>query len=104
MRCPRAKPYIKSDRLLSDIDGILKSGNLSCGKFTRRFEKEFADYVGTKHAVAVSSGTAALEVTLYSLGLPALVSYENFHVYFSMINELIQQFKILRLNVSNRFG
>lgn len=69
MKYPRAKPYIESERLLNDIDGILKSGNLSMGKFTRRFEKEFADYVGTEHAVAVSSGTAALEVTLLSLGL-----------------------------------
>lgn len=33
------------------------------------FEKEFAAYVGTKHALAVSSGTAALQVALGALGV-----------------------------------
>lgn len=34
-----------------------------------RFEKEFAAFVGTKHALAVSSGTAALQVALGALGV-----------------------------------
>ncbi len=33
------------------------------------FEKEFADYCGVKHALAVSSGTAALRVALAALGI-----------------------------------
>ncbi len=36
---------------------------------TGKFEKEFAGYVGTKHALAVSSGTAALHTALVSLGV-----------------------------------
>jgi 8-amino-3,8-dideoxy-alpha-D-manno-octulosonate transaminase len=35
----------------------------------RNFEKEFADYCGVKHALAVSSGTAALRVALAALGI-----------------------------------
>jgi 8-amino-3,8-dideoxy-alpha-D-manno-octulosonate transaminase len=35
----------------------------------RRFEKEFADCCGVKHALAVSSGTAALRVALAALGI-----------------------------------
>jgi 8-amino-3,8-dideoxy-alpha-D-manno-octulosonate transaminase len=35
----------------------------------RTFEKEFADYCGVKHALAVSSGTAALRVALAALGI-----------------------------------
>ncbi len=41
---------------------ILRSGNLILGEFTVRFEKEFADFVGTRHAVSISSGSTALEI------------------------------------------
>ncbi len=41
------------------IEGILDSGRLSSGKYVREFEKRFADIVGTKEAVAVSSGADA---------------------------------------------
>jgi len=34
-----------------------------------QFEKEFADYCGVRHALAVSSGTAALKVALTALGI-----------------------------------
>ncbi len=36
---------------------------------TAKFEKEFASYVGTKYALAVSSGTAALHTALVGLGV-----------------------------------
>lgn len=39
----------------------------SDGPFVKRFEEAFAKWAGTKYAVAVSSGTAALEVALWSL-------------------------------------
>ena len=35
----------------------------------KTFEQEFADYCGVKHALAVSSGTAALRVALAALGI-----------------------------------
>ena len=41
----------------------------SSGNFVKEFEEKFADFVGVKHAVAVSSGTAALHVALLSLGI-----------------------------------
>lgn len=43
---------------------VLESGWLTTGKECEEFEKEFAEYVGAKHAVFVSSGTAALELSL----------------------------------------
>lgn len=43
---------------------ILRSGNLILGEYTERFEKEFANYIGTKHAIAVNSGSTALEILL----------------------------------------
>ena len=41
----------------------------SSGPFIKEFEKKFASFVGMKHGIAVSSGTAALHVALLSLGV-----------------------------------
>ncbi len=41
----------------------------SSGKFVRKFEEAFADWIGVKHAVAVSSGTTALETALHAVGV-----------------------------------
>ncbi len=43
---------------------ILRSGQLILGEHTRRFENAFADFVGVKHAIAVNSGSSALEFLL----------------------------------------
>jgi dTDP-4-amino-4,6-dideoxygalactose transaminase len=50
---------------------VLRSGWVTTGRETAAFETEFADYVGARHAVAVSSCTAAIELALRSLRLPA---------------------------------
>jgi len=49
------------------INEVLDSGRISEGKKVREFEKKFADYIGTKYAIATSSGTAALIVGLTAL-------------------------------------
>lgn len=41
------------------------------GTLTRRFETEFAAYYGTRHAVTVSSGTAAIHTALAAVNPPA---------------------------------
>jgi dTDP-4-amino-4,6-dideoxygalactose transaminase len=43
---------------------ILRSGQLILGEHTSRFENAFADFVGVKHAIAVNSGSSALEFLL----------------------------------------
>ena len=58
----------------AEIEGVLeclRSGWLTTGPKTRQFEKEFADYVGAKHALAVNSCTAALHLGLEALGVGA---------------------------------
>lgn len=70
MKIPAAKIYFpEEDRkeLLEQIDGILASGQLTLGKYTKEFEERFAAYVGTKYAIAVNSGTSALEIPLRAL-------------------------------------
>ncbi len=48
---------------------ILRSGSLILGEHTRRFEKAFAAYVGVKHAIAVNTGSTALEILLRLRGV-----------------------------------
>ena len=47
----------------------LKSGWLTTGHKVKTFEEDFARYVGSKHAVAVNSGTAALHLALDAIGI-----------------------------------
>ena len=49
---------------LSETEKILKSGKLILGEHTAEFEKAFAEYVGTKYAIAVNSGSSGLEILL----------------------------------------
>ncbi|MER5640173.1 DegT/DnrJ/EryC1/StrS family aminotransferase [Kitasatospora sp. NPDC002227] len=49
---------------------VLESGWVTSGPQTQAFEGEFAELVGARHAVAVSSGTAAIELALRAMRLP----------------------------------
>lgn len=48
-------------------NSVLKSGFLSQGDFTKKFEEQFAKFIGRRFAVAVNSGTSALHLALLSL-------------------------------------
>lgn len=41
----------------------------SAGPYIERFEKEFAKYIGVKHAISVNTGTAALHIALLAAGI-----------------------------------
>jgi perosamine synthetase len=66
---PIAEPVF-GDRETEYVLDALRSGWVSsAGPYLERFEKGFARYVGVPHAVAVSSGTAALHLILHSLNI-----------------------------------
>jgi perosamine synthetase len=54
---------------LAAIAEVLESGDLTMGPKVARFETVLADTCGTGHAVAVSSGTAALHLAILALGI-----------------------------------
>jgi len=65
MHVKNTKPHIPQEDInpiLADIKDALEKGNLTFG--TEKFEEEFAKYIGTKYAVAVNSGTSAIEAPL----------------------------------------
>lgn len=65
---PYALPLIEEDDIAEVVD-TLKSGWLAKGPKTMEFEKQFAEYVGAKYAVAVNSCTAALHLSLVGAGI-----------------------------------
>ena len=50
---------------------VLSSAGYIMGKNVTEFEKEFAEYIGVKHAISVGNGTDALVIALKSLGIGA---------------------------------
>lgn len=69
---PTAIPYGKQNITEEDIKAVvevLKSDYLTQGPKIAEFEEEFAKYVGSKYAVAVSNGTAALHLNALALGV-----------------------------------
>ncbi|MEM2541354.1 MAG: DegT/DnrJ/EryC1/StrS family aminotransferase [Candidatus Methanomethylicia archaeon] len=65
---PIAKPIIDDDEIEAVVR-VLRSGMIAQGREVYDFEREFAGYVGVKHAIAVSSGTAALDIALKALNI-----------------------------------
>ena len=51
------------------VTEVIRSGWLTMGQKTFEFERQFAAYVGAPHAVAVSTGTAALHLALEAVGI-----------------------------------
>ena len=74
---PSATPNAPMAMASADLDAsdtaavleVLQSGRLALGPKVELFEKRLADYVGVPHAVAVSSGTAALHAIVRALGI-----------------------------------
>jgi perosamine synthetase len=51
------------------VGRVLASGELAQGRWVAEFERAFADFCGARHAVATSSGTAALHLALLAHGI-----------------------------------
>lgn len=68
MKVPLSKPYVDQeikDKVLEVID----SGQYILGSHCKKFEEEFAHFIGAKHAVLTSSGTSAIFLCLKALGV-----------------------------------
>jgi dTDP-4-amino-4,6-dideoxygalactose transaminase len=65
---PFHRPMIGEDEIRSVVE-TLESGWLTTGPKVKRFEEDFAKYLGCGHAVAVNSGTAALHLALDAIGI-----------------------------------
>jgi dTDP-4-amino-4,6-dideoxygalactose transaminase len=60
---------VHRDQYLAAVDRVLASGIVLLGAETEGFEREFAEWTGYRHTVAVSSGAAALQLALAAMGI-----------------------------------
>jgi dTDP-4-amino-4,6-dideoxygalactose transaminase len=63
-----AAPEISQEEI-NAVNEVLKSGMLAQGPKVAELESLFAEYCGTKHALAVNSGTAAIHAALFAAGI-----------------------------------
>ena len=63
------QPPAVGDEEVAAVADAIRSGWLTTGPRAEELERRFAGYVGAKHALAVSSGTAAMHLALVALGI-----------------------------------
>lgn len=66
---PGANYFAHKEAIDGAVARVLESGRYILGREVEAFEKEFADYLGVKHAVAVANGTDALHLALRACGV-----------------------------------
>jgi perosamine synthetase len=64
---PSYLPYI--EEVLVEQERVMRSGMIAMGEKVQQFEQMVAGYTRCRHAVAVSSGTAALFLALKAIGI-----------------------------------
>lgn len=57
------------DEILKAIDDVLSEGKVILGPAVEKFEREFAHYLGVKHAIGVANGSDALVIALNAIGI-----------------------------------
>jgi perosamine synthetase len=65
---PHSRPTLGEEEIKA-VTTVIKSGHIAEGEVVSRFEETFAEKMGVQHAVAVSSGTAALHLALLAMGI-----------------------------------
>src|SRR3990167_9443871 len=68
MKIPLMRPFIGRDEE-QEVVKVLRSGWVTQGPKVEEFERVVAHYVGAKYAVATSSATTALYLSLYIKGI-----------------------------------
>ncbi|MDL5048252.1 DegT/DnrJ/EryC1/StrS family aminotransferase [Oscillatoria amoena NRMC-F 0135] len=70
-----------TDEDIAAVIEVLKSDFLTQGPNIARFEEKFAQYVGSKYAIAISNATAALHICAMALGVKEgsnVITYPNY--------------------------
>jgi perosamine synthetase len=68
---PVSEPDLGESELAYVVDAMRSGWISSAGKYLEQFEQRWADYCGRKHGVAVSNGTAALQIAARAIELKA---------------------------------
>jgi len=70
LRCDLTRQYdVFREEIRKVLERVLSSGIYTLGENVASFEREFAEYIGVKHAIGVNSGTDALILSLKAIGI-----------------------------------
>jgi len=89
---PFCLPIIEEEEK-KEILETLESGWITTGPKVKQFEKDFAEYIGCKHAIAVNSCTAALHLALDNIGLKEGDEVIIPTITFTATGEVVTYFK-----------
>ncbi|WEU39783.1 MAG: DegT/DnrJ/EryC1/StrS family aminotransferase [Candidatus Odinarchaeum yellowstonii] len=101
---PIARPVIQ-DEEINNVVEVLKSGCLAQGRWVKKFEEDFANYIGVDYAVATVNGTAALDLALKALniGLGDEVIVSDFSFISTANSILFQNAKPVFADIEEKF-
>ena len=91
---PFSLPLIEEEEIQAVTD-TLKTGWITTGPKTRKFEEDFAKFVGCKYAIAVNSCTAALHLALEAIGIKEGDEIITTPMTFAATAEVIRYFKAI---------
>ncbi|HEB75225.1 MAG TPA: DegT/DnrJ/EryC1/StrS family aminotransferase [Nitrospirae bacterium] len=89
---PYSLPMIGEEEIEEVLD-TLRSGWITTGPKAKEFEREFARYIGCRHAIAVNSCTAALHLALDAVGVGEDDEVVTSPMTFAATAEVIRYFK-----------
>jgi len=98
---PFYKPSIGEEEI-NEVVEVLRSGWLTTGPRTKRFEAEFARYLGHRHAIALTSCTAAMHLALEAIGIKAGQTVVVPTMTFAATAEVVRYFNAVPLLVDCR--
>ena len=102
---PVSIPHITKRDILSVNQSLKKGWISSDGPEVKKFEEKFSKYVDRKYSIAVSSGTAALEIAVKALGIKKNdeVLVPNFTIISNVLAVIKQKAKpvLLDCNLEN---
>ena len=86
------KQFNNADDLWKKLKEFVGTGDFTLGKELKKFEKNFADLIGTKYAIGVNSGTDAIKLPLKYLNIKegdeVITAANTFVATVGAINEL----------------
>ena len=89
---PTREYRIHKEEIDAAIHGVLSSGQLVLGHspHIEKFEKEFAKFIGVKHAIMCGAGTHALYLAYRALGIgPGDEVITTSHTYIATIDQIV---------------
>ena len=96
---------LEKTKFISNISKIIEAEDLTTGDYTSKYEKNICKFLRVKYSIAVSSGTAALEIAVKALGIKKNdeVLIPNFTIISNALAVVRQQAKpvLLECDINN---